>query len=263
MKHSNVDFRDIAARGTILRTQVGSGVHGTAIAGSDDRDEMGICIEPPTHVIGLKPFEQYIYRSAAERTGNDNEPSTADDLDLVVYSLRKWMRLVLAGNPTVLIPLFVPEDEIVEITEIGRDLRDNTDMIVSREAADRFIGYLRSQRTRMIEGTVAKRVSRPYLVERYGFDTKFAGHMVRLGVQGVELLETGRITLPMPDPWLTWIRDLRQGKHSQEEAIEAAADLEAKLQQLRDSSWLPKNPDRERADRWLIAAYQTTWMAAV
>ncbi|MGK4592378.1 hypothetical protein [Amycolatopsis sp. w19] len=37
----------------------------------------------------------------------------------MVYSLRKWMRLVLNGNPTVLLPLFVPESEIMVIDELG------------------------------------------------------------------------------------------------------------------------------------------------
>jgi len=259
MKHSSAEFAEISAKGLILCTQVGSGVHGTAIAGSDDRDEMGICVEPREYVVGLQRFEQYIYRSAAERTGNDNEPSTSDDLDLVVYSLRKWMRLALQGNPTVLIPLFAPDREVVTINDLGVELRANPDLIVSRQAGHRFIGYLRSQRTRMLNGTVSKRVSRPYLVEKYGFDTKFAGHMVRLGVQGVELLETGRITLPMPEPWLTWVRDLRQGRHTQEEAIEAAAELEAQLLKLVDSSDLPEFPDSAKADRWLIQAYERTW----
>lgn len=261
MKHGNPEFATIADRYTVLRTQVGSGVHGTAIAGSDDRDEMGMCIEPPDYVVGLGRFEQYIYRSAAERTGNDNEPSGPDDLDLIVYSLRKWVRLAAQGNPTVLIPLFAPDSEVVSITDIGEDLRANTDMLVSREAGHRFIGYLRSQRTRMIDGTVAKRVSRPYLIEQYGFDTKFAGHMVRLGVQGVELLETGRITLPIPEPWLTWIRDLRQGQHNQGEAIDAAADLENQLLRLVDTSHLPKAPDTDRINRWLFEAYQRVWAA--
>src|SRR4051794_17349606 len=38
-----------------------------------------------------------------------------------------------------------------------------------------------------------------------GSDTKFGVHMVRLGVHGMELLETGRITLPIPEPWLAWL----------------------------------------------------------
>ena len=43
----------IAEKGMILRVQVGSGVHGTSIAGQDDRDEMGLCLEPPQFVTGL------------------------------------------------------------------------------------------------------------------------------------------------------------------------------------------------------------------
>ena len=43
----------------VLRTQVGSGVHGVSIEGTDDRDEMGMCVEGPQSVIGLRRFEQY------------------------------------------------------------------------------------------------------------------------------------------------------------------------------------------------------------
>ena len=44
--HASEEARTIAEAGLILRVQVGSGVHGTAIGGQDDRDEMGICLEP-------------------------------------------------------------------------------------------------------------------------------------------------------------------------------------------------------------------------
>ncbi|MEV8439166.1 nucleotidyltransferase domain-containing protein [Actinosynnema sp. NPDC051121] len=259
MKHSSTEFRALAQAGTILRTQVGSGVHGIAIEGTDDRDEMGICVEPRSYVIGLRRFEQYLYRTAAERTGVEDAPSQPGDLDLVVYSLRKWLRLALQGNPTVITPLFAPEHDIVAITDLGRELRAHPEMIVSRQAGHRFAGYLRGQRKRLHEGNVHSRVNRPALVEQYGFDVKFASHMVRLGVQGVELLETGRITLPMPEPWLTWIRDLRQGRHTQQEALDAAADLEAQLEKLIKSSELPDEPDWDGATRWLISAYETVW----
>lgn len=42
--------------------------------------------------------------------------------------------------------------------------------------------------------------NRPELVAEHGYDTKFAMHALRLGAQGVELLTTGRITLPVPVP---------------------------------------------------------------
>jgi uncharacterized protein len=260
MRHSNPEFAAIAAHGTILQTEVGSGVHGLAIDGTGDRDEMGVCIEPPAFVIGLRKFEQFEHRTAAERTGVQDARSEPGDLDLVIYSLRKWMGLALQGNPTVITPLFAPDEAIVHITPAGKDLRANADMTVSRQAGHRFIGYLRGQRERMLNGTVDKRVNRPELVEKYGFDVKFAGHMVRLGVQGVELLETGWMTLPMPEPWRTWIRDLRQGKHTEQEAIDAAAELEARLEVLTRTADLPEQPDTARANRWLIETYQDAWV---
>jgi uncharacterized protein len=53
----NVEYGDpaVALPNEILRSVVGSGVHGIAIAGTDDHDEMGVCIEPPERVVGLVP----------------------------------------------------------------------------------------------------------------------------------------------------------------------------------------------------------------
>jgi hypothetical protein len=82
--------------------------------GIEDRDEMGICVEPLEEAMALwAPFEQFIYRSAAEREGRENARSVAGDLDLTIYSLRKWMRLALKGNPTILLLLFTPDDQLV------------------------------------------------------------------------------------------------------------------------------------------------------
>lgn len=253
MKHDTPEFAAIAARATILRTQVGSGVHGTAIAGQDDRDEMGICIEPPEYVIGLQKFEQWEWRTQPQHVR-----SGPGDVDLVVYSLRKWMRLALNGNPTVLIPLFAPASEVVESRPYGEWLRAHPELVVSCVAGERFLGYLRSQRERLL-GRRSQRTNRPELVEKYGYDTKFAMHMVRLGVQGVELLETGRITLPVPQPWLSTLREIRQGRVSKEDALAVAAELEARLRVLTSTSALPARPDVARAQAWMMEVYQWTW----
>jgi len=83
--------------------------------------------------------------------------------------------------------------------------------------------------------------------------------MVRLGIQGVELLETGHLTLPMPEADRTWLRELRRGEHSRDEALARAADLEERLAALCESSDLPEEPDRAWADRWLVDAYRRSW----
>jgi hypothetical protein len=252
--HGSQEHRRVALGGEILRCLVGSGVHGAAVEGQDDRDEMGVCVEPPEYVMGLRRFEQYIYRDQPE--GVRSGPG---DLDLTVYSLRKWMRMAVSGSPTVLLPLFVPDEHVLVRTAVGEELRELAPAIVSRLAAARFLGYLRQQRDRMLGVRGGRHVNRPELVELYGFDTKYAMHMVRLGVQGVELLGTGRITLPLAEPWLSWCRALRRGEHSKEEAIEATADLERQLVALRETSPLPERPDLEAVNAWLVAAYRRVW----
>jgi hypothetical protein len=259
-KHATEEKRGIAERGLILRCQVGSGVHGTAVSGTDDRDEMGICIEPPEYVIGLKLFEQYEHHTAWERDGGLRNRSGHGDLDETVYSARKWMRLALNGNPSVLVPLFVPEEEIVTVTPLGRELRELAPVIVSRQAGEKFAGYLHAQRRSMLshEGK-GRDVTRPELVAAHGFDTKFAAHMVRLGYQGVELLETGRVTLPMPETPRSFVREIRAGSVPMEATLAVAAALEERLRMLVEESPLRAEPDRDAANAWLISAYQRAW----
>lgn len=178
-----------------------------------------------------------------------------------MYSLRKWMRLALDGNPTVLLPLFVPDDELVRIDGLGRELRASADRVLSRRVGHRFLGFLCAQRDSLLGRRGGRHTNRPELVEEHGFDTKFAYHMVRLGVQGVELMETGRLTLPMPEPRATWLRELRRGEHSRDEALEAAAELEDRLTRLLCTGDLPEEPQREWADTWLVEAYRRHWAA--
>ncbi len=67
----------IARRGCIIRCLVGSTLHGLVRDSTDDRDEMGVCIEPPDHVIGLRRFEHWVHRTQPEGV-----PSGPGDLDL-------------------------------------------------------------------------------------------------------------------------------------------------------------------------------------
>lgn len=246
--------RELATRNEILRTRVGSTVHGCGIDDQDDRDELGICVEPPEYVLGLGQFEQYVHRTQPE--GVRSGPG---DLDLTIYSLRKWTRLAVQGNPSILVPLYVPKSDVVLATELGRELRELRDVFVSRQAGHRFLGYLRGQREKLLgqRGNVTKR---PELVERYGFDTKFAYHMVRLGLQGVELLETGRLTLPLGEHDREWLVALRRGERTLGEALETTEHLEAKLALLvRTDGCLRVEPDYGRVNQVLVDLHMKHW----
>lgn len=267
--HASAEAREIAVRGTILRAQVGSGVHGTSVSGQDDRDEMGICLEPARFVTGLARvpngidglghsvrFEQYQRHTAWDRDGGLANRSGAGDLDVVIYSARKWCRLALAGNPTVLLLLFVPDHEVVHRTAEGADLVANAERFVSVIAAQKFLGYLRSQRDGMVG---VGRAARSDLVSAHGYDTKFAMHALRLGVQGVELMRTGRITLPVPEPDLSFLRAVRRGEVPFDQVIARLDDLTDTLDRLRFSADLPAEPDRSWVDSWLHRTHLAYW----
>jgi len=55
-------------------------------------------------------------------------------------------RLALAGNPTVLLVLFVPDQDVLFRNEAGTELVGNAHRVVSRLAADRFLSYLKAPR---------------------------------------------------------------------------------------------------------------------
>jgi uncharacterized protein len=275
--HASEEARRIAEDGMALRVQVGSGVHGTSVTGQDDRDEMGICFEPPPYVTGIARvpsgtdgsagsggsvvFEQYERHTVWDQPGGLANRSGAGDLDVIIYSARKWARLALGGNPTVLLLLFVPDEEVVYRDETGCELMANAHRFVSKQAAGRFLGYLQAQR-RAMTGEVGAHTNRPELVAVHGYDTKYAMHALRLGVQGVELLTTGRITLPVPEPELSYLRAVRQGQVPLQDAVDAVAQAEARLLALSASSAVPDQPDQDWVNEWLHRSYLRQWSAS-
>lgn len=247
---------------TILRSEVGSGVHGIASPGTDDRDEMGVCLEPYPLACGIREtFEQHIYRTAAIREAKHDAPSQPGDLDLTVYSLRKWIRLALKGNPTVLVLLFAPESSLVTCDARGQRLRDLAPCFAAKTAGAHYMGYLQAQRMRLLGERGQKNVNRRDLVQKFGFDTKYAGHVIRLGYQGVEFMETGRLTLPMCETERERIKAIKRGEIDLNEVLTEAGELEARLRDLHTTSPLPDRPDVEAVESWMLEVYFQSWQA--
>lgn len=253
--------REMAERNTILRALVGSTVHGLNLPGTDDRDEMGVCIEPVEYVAAFSPFEQYIFRSAALRDGKHDAPSQAGDLDLTVYSLRKYLRLAMQGNPTVLTLLFTRGEANVYSDARGASLQDLAPKIISRQAGKRYLGYLESQRMRLMGERGQKRVNRPELEEKYGFDTKYAMHMLRLGFQGVELLSTGCLILPMTGEPQEVCFACRKGELDLQDVLTRIGELERELKDLISDGPLQEHSQKEAVEAWMVSEYWESWKA--
>lgn len=245
----------------ILRGLVGSTVHGLALEGADDRDEMAVAVPPPEYVLGLRTWE-----ASQTRTRPEGERSGPGDLDLITYSARKFVRLVLAGNPSLIVLLFSPDESLSIATEEGELLRRMRDLLVSREAGPRFLGYLRGQRERLLGERGQKRTKRPELEEAFGYDTKYAMHALRLGYQGIELLTSGRITLPMAERERELLLQVRRGEVSFEDVIYGLRYTETVLSALVDGSLpseLRAEPDRVSAEQFLIWCHESAWREKV
>src|SRR6187399_523700 len=145
---------------------------------------------------------------------------------------------------------------MVHCDSLGSELRALTPSIISRRVQDSFLGYLQAQKQRLTGERGQKRIHRPELEEMYGFDTKYAMHMLRLGFQGVELLTTGSLSLPMREPDRSFLLDVRRGKVSEHECLTRAGELEQELTDLATTSPLPDEPEEARVEEWVLDAYR-------
>lgn len=266
-EYGHVEF----LQGEILRTVVGSGVHGIAIEGTDDHDEMGIYVEPPRVALGLRLFyteeegrrkyhryrDDYIWRTQPE--GARSGPG---DIDLVVYSLRKYLSLAMKGNPTALLPLFAPEESVLIETALGENLRQHRQMFLSNSAVERFLKYMEAQHERMLGGGKRNRVpDRPELVARHGWDTKYGSHALRLAYQGYEIATEGVLTLPLKPDNRERVLAVKRGEVDPNSVSEEITTISNKVRRLLDEKKtpLPDYANLELIDAWSVSAHRGFW----
>ncbi len=249
--------RHTALRGEILRTVVGSGVHGIAIESTDDHDELGVFIQPEEWVLGPAAHrDDFVWRSQPE--GARSGPG---DTDRVMYSLAKYLRLAVKGNPTMLLPLFAPEESVLRSTALGDELRSLRDAFLSQQAIERFLGYMQSQHQRMLGQGKRGVPNRPELIARHGWDVKYGSHALRLAHQGHELATAGTLTLPMPPETRARVLAVKRGEIPRAEVSAEITTLEQEVQRLLDEgrTALPERPDLDRITRYAVAAQRAFW----
>src|SRR3990167_4204474 len=262
-----MDFEKIKPT-IILQGVTGSTANGCSLSSTNseesladsDRDELAVCVEPIELAITLgQPFEQYIHRTAAIREHTHDAKSQPGDLDLTVFSLRKFCRLAAAGNPSVLLLLFTPD--VTRMDALGSQLRDLKDNFISKEAGHRFLGYMHGQKQRLLGEKGQKRVKRPDLEEKFGFDTKYAYHILRLGMQGIELMQTGSLKLPMSVSDRAFLLGVRTGELSFNQVLTEAGNLELKLKSEIENSFLPEEANRPVIEDFIQGVYLDRWKA--
>ncbi|MCP3973030.1 MAG: nucleotidyltransferase [bacterium] len=230
----------------VLVAEAGSTMHGVGVSDQDDLDLAVVRVETWAELITGPQNDQ----SVMIRTQPEGQRSGPGDIDIQAYSLRKFTALATAGNPTLLNSLFVHSYlKLDERFQVDR-LRQLVDM---RKAGAAYLGYMGQQLQRW-QNNSGRRVSRPELVDAYGFDTKYAYHAIRLGLQGIEFLTTGQITLPIPEPHRSELASLRTGGLSEKDALDWAHEVEGSLQSCAEAA----RPATDNA-RGFVTDFYSQW----
>jgi len=288
--------QEMALRNIILKVRVGSNLYGTNTETSD-LDFSGIFIPDLDYIMGLKRIEQV---DLSDKSKDDSGKNTKDAVDCVLYSLEKYVRLLMNNNPNILELMYVNDENILFRNDIGKFLMDNRHMFLHKGLYHRFCGYAHAQKHKMIIKTdkfnllknaydylcdvgdvkylielkdkklpfivfkganVAigdlnfkdnlhiKKVKqyikdrldkvghRKELVLKYGYDTKFSSHLIRLFAEGVTLLKNEELKFPLPNADL--IKDIKVGKWKLKEVLDYADSLEADIEDAYKKTKLP------------------------
>lgn len=109
--------------------------------------------------------------------------------------------------------------------------------------------YVKKARRRMKE-RLDKVTNRVNLFTKYGFDTKFASHLIRLLYEGIELLETGKLEFPLKKAPM--LRAIRDGEMKMHEVLQLADDIQSDIENLKVKSDLRDKPEYNKVEEFCM-----------
>lgn len=229
----------------------GSELHGAKVKDTDDLDIYGLYLEPPELVLGLHRSEFFVWSTAGNERRNG-----PDDVDVTLYSLRKWAGLAVKGNPTALHFLFAKNHS--PHTEPWQNILRCRDIFLSKRAATQFKGFADAQVRRLRGIGTGKKGQRHEFIGGHGYDVKAAMHTIRLLHEGIELMRTGFITLPRPE--MDLLITVRTGKYgSLDRVLGLANTLFAELNKAEAMSQLATEVDKSAVSKLVSNTYLEFW----
>jgi len=109
--------------------------------------------------------------------------------------------------------------------------------------------YVKKARRKLKE-RIDKATNRTKLILKYGYDVRFASHLIRLLTEGLTLLRLRRLSFPLSNR--ETILDIKLGKWNIKEVLEYAEYLESEYAQAEQESTLPKLPDYNKIEKFTI-----------
>jgi hypothetical protein len=248
-------------------TVMGSVAYGVADTNDEDVqsdfDLYGFCI-PPKDVVfphtagavwGFGRYKEGMPKSHFGQYQNHHvhDPSARGGkgrtYDLQVYNIVKYVQLCMECNPNMIDSLFTHETMVQHCTAVGQLLRDNRRKFLHQGVCDKFKGYAYSQVHKMQTKEPEPGSKRSALRGRFGFDVKFAYHVVRLLNEAEQILLEGDLDLMRNREQL---KAIRRGEWTQQQVLDYFERKRDDLEFARARSSLPAGPDEDAVRALLL-----------
>jgi predicted nucleotidyltransferase len=169
--------------------------------------------------------------------------------DYQIYNIVKYFDLVMNNNPNMIDSLFVPERCIQFMTPIGQMVRENRHMFLNKKCWHTFKGYAYQQLHKLRIKNPSEESKRYESIVKYGYDVKFAYHVVRLLNEVEMLMIEGDLDLERSREQL---KSIRRGDWKLEEIEDYFKKKESELETVYTESKLPHKPDVARVKQLLL-----------
>ena len=209
----------------------------------DDKDVMGISIAPLECYMGLDQWE--------------GKETFLREWDVVVYEVRKFLRLLEKANPNVLSLLWLQPHHYLLIEAGGQMLLDHRQMFMTKQLYDSFTGYAYGQLKRMTHHTYHGFMGdkRKKLVDQFGFDCKNSSHLVRLLRMGIEALVTGELHVFRHDA--PQLLEIKRGEWTLEQVQAESQRLFHRAEEAFDRCTLPNHADHAAVNKLAVEILQS------
>lgn len=225
------------------------------VAGNDsDSDIYGFCIPAKEmifpHLAGeIVGFGRQIKRFEQWQEHHIKDESAGKEYDFQIYNIIKFFQLCMENNSNILDALFVPERCVIHCSAVGNIVRENRKLFLHKGCWHKFRGYAYSQLHKMAIKQPEKGSKRAKSVEKFGFDVKFAYHVVRLIFEVEEILTTGDLHLDQNSEVL---KAIRRGEWTEERVIKFFEQKEHALNKAYEESKLQYSPDEQKIKKLLL-----------
>ena len=170
--------------------------------------------------------------------------------DFTVFNIVRYFALLMENNPNIIDSLFTPVNCVIHSTYIANLVRDNRKIFLHKGAWHRFKGYAYSQLHKVDTKNPELGTKRKELREKYGTDTKFLYHVVRLIGEIEQILITGDLNLQLDNDRL---KAIRRGEWTEQQVKDWFSEKEKNLEILyHQNTTLPWGPDINKIRKLLL-----------